>query len=160
VEENLGGKSTSKVTTNFEPVTPPASRETANQVYPRSPFNPCDVIAPGTLPSQGTRATPGFPSDYRLRSFALLGTRFLLFSLAWPSEYFAMPASPQLLCQEEVAPIPRGRMTSSPLAHIEEFFAPANEPLDWRRGRDSNSRSTKWTPVFKTGGFNRSPTPP
>jgi hypothetical protein len=30
----------------------------------------------------------------------------------------------------------------------------------WRRGRDSNSRSTKWTPVFKTGGFNRSPTPP
>ena len=32
--------------------------------------------------------------------------------------------------------------------------------LDWRRGRDSNSRSTKWTPVFKTGGFNRSPTPP
>jgi hypothetical protein len=35
-----------------------------------------------------------------------------------------------------------------------------NPALDWRRGRDSNSRSTEWTPVFKTGGFNRSPTPP
>ncbi len=30
----------------------------------------------------------------------------------------------------------------------------------WRRGRDSNSRSTKWTPVFKTGAFNHSATPP
>ena len=35
-----------------------------------------------------------------------------------------------------------------------------NPALDWRRGRDSNSRSTEWTPVFKTGGFNHSPTPP
>jgi hypothetical protein len=32
--------------------------------------------------------------------------------------------------------------------------------VSWRRGRDLNSRSTKWTPVFKTGGLNRSPTPP
>ncbi len=30
----------------------------------------------------------------------------------------------------------------------------------WRRGRDLNSRPTKWAPVFKTGGLNRSPTPP
>src|SRR3989304_1145097 len=28
------------------------------------------------------------------------------------------------------------------------------------RGRDSNSRSTEWTPVFKTGALNRSATPP
>src|SRR5207244_10191404 len=31
--------------------------------------------------------------------------------------------------------------------------------LKWRRGRDSNSRSKKWTPGFKTGGFSRAPTP-
>ena len=33
-------------------------------------------------------------------------------------------------------------------------------PSQWRRGRDSNSRSTMWTPVFKTGALNRSATPP
>ena len=31
---------------------------------------------------------------------------------------------------------------------------------NWRRGRDSNSRSTKWTPVFKTGRLNHSRTSP
>ena len=45
---------------------------------------------------------------------------------------------------------------------IKKFLSPSeiHARQRWRRGRDSNSRSTEWTPVFKTGGFNRSPTPP
>jgi hypothetical protein len=32
--------------------------------------------------------------------------------------------------------------------------------LKWRRGRDSNPRGLAPIPVFKTGAFNRSATPP
>lgn len=67
----------------------------------------------------------------------------------------ARPKIVSKLCYRPERPKPKNRSSFHyPVLCLPDFS------FIWRRGRDSNSRSTKWTPVFKTGGFNRSPTPP
>src|SRR5262245_17741989 len=60
--------------------------------------------------------------------------------------------------------LPSADSATSPRAAIHLLGAlnlcQLSEPSEWRRGRDSNPRGLAPIPVFKTGAFNRSATPP